>query len=70
VAIGKSMAARLGDRRWFNADGGPRVDSIVQDFAHSGGDKTCDLAAEHAGFGNHETYRQAEAGLLIMGGLR
>jgi ParB family chromosome partitioning protein len=56
VAIGKSMAARLGERH-----GGDRKSKEFQ-AANSGGlnGDTRDLAAEYAGFGGHETYRQAE----------
>src|SRR5262249_43014422 len=39
---------------------GNRRGQRVQNFAHVGpGQKTGDAAAERAGFGNHETYRQA-----------
>lgn len=54
VAIGKSMAARLGERR-----GRPGQEK-VPNLAQFDGEKTRDLAAEQAGFGGHETYRQAE----------
>jgi N6-adenosine-specific RNA methylase IME4/ParB-like chromosome segregation protein Spo0J len=56
VAIGKSMAARLGDRH-----GGDRRSEEFQTANNCAlnGDAR-DLAAEYAGFGNHETYRQAE----------
>jgi len=57
VAIGKSMAARLGERR-----GGDRKSEEFQSANNCTliEGKTRDLAAEQAGFGNHETYRQAE----------
>jgi hypothetical protein len=50
VAIAKAIERQIGNRR------GQRV----QNFAQVGpGQKTRDTAAEGAGFGNHETYRQA-----------
>jgi hypothetical protein len=50
VAIARAIERQIGNRR------GQRV----QDFAQVGpGQKTRDAAAEGAGFGNHETYRQA-----------
>ena len=58
VAIGRAIEAEIGDRRRFNADGGPRA--IPQNFAESKGKETRKEAAERAGFGNAETYRQAK----------
>jgi DNA methylase/ParB-like nuclease domain len=50
VAIAKAIERRIGNRR------GQRVQKIAQ---VEPGQKTRDAAAERAGFGNHETYRQA-----------
>ncbi|MEO5363547.1 MAG: hypothetical protein H7838_07985 [Magnetococcus sp. DMHC-8] len=63
VAIGRAVEEYLGDRRRFNADGGPRADgAIVQNFGQSkSSQRTDDIAAQKAGFGNPETYRQAKA---------
>ncbi|MEO5363983.1 MAG: hypothetical protein H7838_10230 [Magnetococcus sp. DMHC-8] len=59
------MEEFLGDRRRFNARGGPRTEEeslIPQNFAESKpGQETRDIAARKAGFGNPETYRQAKA---------
>lgn len=55
VAIGKALEADLGERR-----GRPASSDNVQDFAHLDGKKTREVAAERAGFGNPETYRQAK----------
>jgi len=61
VAIGRAIEAEIGDRRRFNADGGPRVDeAIPENFPESVGKETRQIAAELAGFGNPETYRQAK----------
>jgi DNA modification methylase len=55
VAIARAVERQVGNRRGQRTDRQP-----VQNFAHVGpGKKTRDLAAERAGFGNHETYRQA-----------
>jgi N6-adenosine-specific RNA methylase IME4 len=56
VAIGRSMAARLGDRQGQRTDLGlqenfPEVEPGVQ---------TRDIAAKYAGFGNGKTYQEAE----------
>lgn len=49
VAIGVAIEAELGDRRRFNADGGPRVDdSIPEIFPESSGKETRQIAAEKA----------------------
>ncbi len=55
VAIAKAIELQVGNRR------GQRTDAErVQKIAHvEPGKKTRDAAAERAGFGNHETYRQA-----------
>jgi hypothetical protein len=55
VAIARAIEGQIGNRR------GQRTDrERVQFFAQVGpGQKTRDAAAERAGFGNHETYRQA-----------
>jgi ParB-like chromosome segregation protein Spo0J len=50
VAIAKAIERQIGNRR------GQRVQKIAQ---VGPGRKTRDAAAEGAGFGNHETYRQA-----------
>lgn len=52
VAIGRAIEAKLGDRRR-----GPKPDP--QNFADTGRE-TRDIAADKAGFGNAETYRQAK----------
>jgi DNA modification methylase len=55
VAIAKAVEKQVGNRRGQRTDKQP-----VQNFAQVGaGRKTRDVAAEKAGFGNHETYRQA-----------
>ncbi len=55
VAIAKAIERQIGNRR------GQRTDKErVQKIAQVGpGQKTRDAAAKRAGFGNHETYRQA-----------
>lgn len=53
VEIGKALEAELGERRG-------RPTEIVQNFAQLPGEKTRDMAAKAAGFGNAETYRQAK----------
>jgi DNA modification methylase len=50
VAIARAIERQIGNRR------GQRVQKIAQ---VGPGQKTRDAAAERAGFGNHETYRQA-----------
>lgn len=56
VAIGKALEAELGNRRGLRTDLG-----LVQEIAQvEPGAKTRELAAEKAGFGNPETYRQAK----------
>ncbi|MBF0263547.1 MAG: ParB N-terminal domain-containing protein [Magnetococcales bacterium] len=62
VAIGKEVEAFLGDRRKFNADGGPRHTGTIQEnFPESkAGQQTRDVAAKVAGFGNGKTYQQAK----------
>jgi hypothetical protein len=55
VAIARAVEQQIGNRQGQRAD-----KELVQDFAQVGpGRKTRDAAAERAGFGNHETYRQA-----------
>lgn len=55
VAIAKAIERQIGNRRGQRTDRQP-----VQKVAQVGpGEKTRDKAAEKAGFGNHETYRQA-----------
>ena len=55
VAIARAVEKQVGNRRGQRTDKQP-----VQNFAQVGaGQKTRDVAAEKAGFGNHETYRQA-----------
>lgn len=55
VAIAKAIEIQIGNRRGQRTDRQP-----VQKVAQVGlGEKTRDKAAEKAGFGNHETYRQA-----------
>ena len=55
VAIAKAIERQIGNRRGQRTDKQP-----VQKVAQVGpGEKTRDKAAEKAGFGNHETYRQA-----------
>jgi DNA modification methylase len=55
VAIAKAIERQIGNRRGQRTDKQP-----VQNFAQVGpGQKTRDKAAEKAGFGNRETYRQA-----------
>ncbi len=63
VAIGRAIEAFLGDRRRFNADGGPRPTGAIQEnFPESkSGQQTRDVAACKAGFGNAKTYQQAKA---------
>src|SRR6516162_5167834 len=55
VAIARAIERQIGNRH------GQRTDKeLVQNFAQVGpGQKTRDAAAARAGFGNHETYRQA-----------
>ena len=55
VAIARAIERQIGNRR------GQRMDKeLVQKIAQvEPGQKTRDKAAEKAGFGNHETYRQA-----------
>lgn len=52
LAIGKALEARLGERR-----GGTNP----QNFGELRGRESAEVAAEKAGFGNPETYRQAKA---------
>jgi ParB-like chromosome segregation protein Spo0J len=55
VAIARALERQVGNRRGQRTDRQP-----VQKIAQVGpGKKTRDQAAERAGFGNHETYRQA-----------
>ena len=55
VAIARAIERQIGNRRGQRTDRQP-----VQLFAQvEPGRKTRDAAAERAGFGNHETYRQA-----------
>jgi ParB family transcriptional regulator, chromosome partitioning protein len=58
VAIGQAIEAEIGDRRGGNQY---QAKEHVQNFAQADGQKTRQLAAEKAGFGNAETYRQAKA---------
>ena len=51
LAIGKALEARLGERR-----GGTNP----QNFGELRGRESAEVAAEKAGFGNPETYRQAK----------
>jgi DNA modification methylase len=55
VAIAKAIEKQIGNRRGQRANT-QRVQKIAQ---LDPGEKTRDKAAEKAGFGNHETYRQA-----------
>src|SRR4051812_23909488 len=55
VAIAKAIERQIGSRRGQRTDT-QRVQKIAQ---VEPGQKTRDKAAEKAGFGNHETYRQA-----------
>src|ERR1019366_4389286 len=55
VAIAKAIEKQIGNRRGQRTDR-QRVQKIAQ---LDPGEKTRDKAAEKAGFGNHETYRQA-----------
>jgi DNA modification methylase len=55
VAIAKAIERQIGNRRGQRTDK-QRVQKIAQ---VDPGEKTRDKAAEKAGFGNHETYRQA-----------
>ena len=55
VAIAKAIERQIGNRRGQRTDK-QRVQKIAQ---VDPGQKTRDKAAEKAGFGNHETYRQA-----------
>lgn len=58
VEIGKRVEAKLAGRKGSNQYAA-KVD--VQNFAHAdAGAKTRELAAQKAGFGNAETYRQAK----------
>jgi hypothetical protein len=55
VAIAKAIEAAIGKRQGQRTDKG-----LVQHFAQvPAGVKTREIAAEKAGFDNHETYRQA-----------
>jgi len=59
VAIGEQLEALLGERR-----GGDRKSEEYQkpkNWTLNAGQKTENLAANKAGFGNEETYRQAKA---------
>lgn len=51
MAIGLALEEDVGERRGRDN---------VQNFAQYEGEKTRDLAAKRAGFGNAETYRQAK----------
>ena len=55
VAIARAIERQIGNRRGRRTDR-ERVQEIAQ---VDPGEKTRDAAAERAGFGNHETYRQA-----------
>ena len=55
VAIARAIERQVGNRRGQRTDKEP-VQTIAQ---VEPGQKTRDAAAEKAGFGNHETYRQA-----------
>lgn len=55
VAIAKAIERQIGNRRGQRTDRQP-VQKVAQ---VDPGEKTRDKAAEKAGFGNHETYRQA-----------
>ncbi|MBF0098766.1 MAG: ParB N-terminal domain-containing protein [Magnetococcales bacterium] len=63
VAIGRAIEEFLGDRRRFNADGGPKADGAIQEnFPESKpGQQTRDIVAGKAGFGNAKTYQQAKS---------
>ncbi|MEO5334729.1 MAG: hypothetical protein H7839_22160, partial [Magnetococcus sp. YQC-5] len=60
----------MGDRRRFNADGGPKPDgAIPQNIAESKiGQETREIAAKWVGFGNAETYQKAKP-VVVQGGL-
>jgi len=55
VAIGRAIEERLGERR------GRPSENVQNSAQFDAGTKTRALAAERAGFGNHQTYRQAKA---------
>jgi len=55
VAIAEAVRAKMGERR-----GRPSEDN-VQNLAPFEGVKTREIAAQRAGFGNPETYRQARS---------
>jgi len=58
VAIGKAIEAELGDRRGTNQY---TEKEDCQNFGEAiSGKRKDDIAAEQAGFGNKETYRQAK----------
>ncbi len=55
VAIAGAIEAEIGERRGRPSEENP------QHVAELNGQETRDVAAEKAGFGNHETYRQAKS---------
>ena len=61
VALKRAIEARIGDRRRFNADGGPIVETSPQSNDVEPGEKTRDYAATRAGFDSEWTARQAQA---------
>lgn len=59
VAIGRAIEARYAGRQGQRTD--IQADELVQNFAQvESGQKTRAIAAQQAGFANHETYRQAK----------
>ncbi|MCP5158800.1 MAG: hypothetical protein H6975_05180 [Gammaproteobacteria bacterium] len=62
VAIGKAVEAELGKRQGQRTDlASESQGELVQNFAQvESGQKTIEIAAQKAGFGNKETYRQAK----------
>jgi len=58
VAIGLAVEAELGNRRGSNQY--QVKGELPQNFAEAAGKETREIAADKAGFGNAETYRQAK----------
>ena len=58
VAIGLAVEAELGNRRGSNQY--QVKGELPQNFAEAAGKETREIAAQKAGFGNAETYRQAK----------
>ena len=65
MAIGEAIERELGDRRLATLK--QNKDTVVENFPpRDEGEKTRDIAAKAAGFGNGKTYEQAKKARLIV----